>query len=325
MSQQSDSQRDPIARFVGRMGSVLRRNKTKKNGESSKSSPAPEKSDTKPAKSLPTSPTNGPIAIDWSYVQQERARALFAKYGFTLEPHEWMSPQKLNIERVEKPIRMRVRRTCHRCQTTFGANKVCAGCQHVRCKKCPRYPPARSKEEKEARAREKERKAKAAQASKSEAHKRKVKEPYSLLTVPSRTGGQDLVYKPIRRRVRRTCHRCDSVFQEHVKECATCGHIRCKRCPRDPPNLEKYPNGYPGDADPPPERPQRTFKKPRMRVRYVCDQCETIYQPHEKTCRGCGKEKGPDTKRIPPKKPKKEPDPEVLKRLEERLGGIKLT
>lgn len=167
-------------------------------------------------------------------MQQERARALFAKYGLTLEPEEWMSPRNLNVERVEKPIRMRVRRTCHRCQTTFGPDRVCANCQHVRCKKCPRYPPARSKEEKEARA-----KAKAAEQAKAAAGQAKAAEPKKKsktpqLTIPSRTGGQDLVRKPIRQRVRRTCHRCNTLFIGDAKECTNCHHIRCKKCPRDP-------------------------------------------------------------------------------------------
>jgi hypothetical protein len=33
-----------------------------------------------------------------------------------------------------------------------------------------------------------------------------------------------------------------------------------KICPRDPAKLDKYPDGYPGDADPPRPRPERTWK-----------------------------------------------------------------
>ncbi|KAL8796097.1 MAG: hypothetical protein Q9195_001429 [Heterodermia aff. obscurata] len=75
-----------------------------------------------------------------SAIQEEKARALFAKYGLTLAPGEWTAPVNANAERVEKKIRMRVHRTCHRCQTTFGADKTCGSCNHTRCKKCPRYP-----------------------------------------------------------------------------------------------------------------------------------------------------------------------------------------
>jgi hypothetical protein len=78
---------------------------------------------------------------DYSAIQQEKARLLFAKYGLTLDPGEWKSPTDLQFPRVTKTIRMRVRRTCHRCETTFGSDKLCVNCQHQRCKKCPRFPP----------------------------------------------------------------------------------------------------------------------------------------------------------------------------------------
>ncbi|KAL8917417.1 MAG: hypothetical protein Q9172_005867 [Xanthocarpia lactea] len=78
-------------------------------------------------------------AADSSVILEERARALFAKYGLTLEPGEWTSPIKPDAERVEKKIRMRIHRVCHHCQTTFGPDKICNHCKHPRCKKCPRY------------------------------------------------------------------------------------------------------------------------------------------------------------------------------------------
>ena len=56
----------------------------------------------------------------------------------------------------------------------------------------------------------------------------------NLLTKPSKTGGQDLVRKPIKQRVRRNCHKCDHLFMPGDKTCPGCEHIRCKKCPRDP-------------------------------------------------------------------------------------------
>ena len=41
---------------------------------------------------------------------------------------------------VHKKIRQRVHRTCHRCQTDFGAEKICIKCKHNRCNKCPHNP-----------------------------------------------------------------------------------------------------------------------------------------------------------------------------------------
>ncbi|KAL8630182.1 hypothetical protein Q9189_004103 [Teloschistes chrysophthalmus] len=66
-------------------------------------------------------------------IHEERARTLFVKYGLTLEPGEWTSPIKPDAERVEKKIRMRVHRQCHKCQTTFGSDR------------CPRIPPKKDK------------------------------------------------------------------------------------------------------------------------------------------------------------------------------------
>ncbi|KAL1967985.1 hypothetical protein VTN77DRAFT_2402 [Rasamsonia byssochlamydoides] len=343
-SERPSTEREGLSKYVRRMSTILRRGSKRLSisslgdvtgGESSKAAaksasstkPAATATATTPTTSKPpatttttTAATNRPTGYRWSAVQQERARALFAKYGLTLEPEEWMSPRNLNVERVEKPIRMRVRRTCHRCQTTFGADKVCVGCQHVRCKKCPRYPPARSKEEKEARAKAK---AEGKTAQRIEVDEPKKSKP-PVLTIPSRTGGQDLVRKPIRQRVRRTCHRCQTLFIGDAKECTNCHHIRCKKCPRDPAKLHKYPDGYPGDADPPPEPRPRVWRKPRRRVRWICHQCSTLYQPGERTCSNCGQEKGPQTIRDPPKKVKPEPDPEIVRRVEERLAQLNI-
>ncbi|KAL8805243.1 MAG: hypothetical protein Q9200_005504 [Gallowayella weberi] len=87
-------------------------------------------------------------ALESGTILEERARALFAKYGLTLEPGEWTSPVKPDAERVEKKIRMRIHRACHHCQTTFGGDRVCNNCSHHRCKKCPRYPSKKAKESK---------------------------------------------------------------------------------------------------------------------------------------------------------------------------------
>lgn len=128
--------------------------------------PAPTKTraDSTPALSVPagisqiikenrptptTSKTKGAMTAKESYaIQEEKARALFAKYGLTLELGEWSVPATEGVPRVEKQVRMRIHRTCHRCQTTFGADRVCSHCQHTRCKKCPQFPGGKSKSSK---------------------------------------------------------------------------------------------------------------------------------------------------------------------------------
>jgi hypothetical protein len=54
------------------------------------------------------------------------------------------------------------------------------------------------------------------------------------LTLPSKTGGQDLVMKKPMQRIRRNCHHCNSVFMPGNKICTKCQHVRCVDCPRDP-------------------------------------------------------------------------------------------
>ncbi|KAL4919825.1 hypothetical protein BDW62DRAFT_178532 [Aspergillus aurantiobrunneus] len=324
---QSEGKQDGLSKVISRMRTVLKRtSSTKSSPNTTKETPAPVQPESSKAPAQPK-PTPKPTAetapqptvlSNWGAMQEEKARVLFAKYGLTLEPGEWQAASDVPVQRVTKTIRMRVRRTCHRCQTTFGPDKVCVNCQHVRCKKCPRHPPAKPKDSKDCT----ETALQTIVAQKTQPVQPKPKE-YKL-TLPSRTGGQDLVRKPVRQRVRRTCHRCNTIFAPHSKECTSCQHVRCKKCPRDPPKLDKYPDGYPGDAEPPIEPPPRTWKRPRQRLRYTCHQCSTIYRSGEKNCSNCGQEKTTETIRDPPKKQKPEPDPEIVRRVEERLANVRL-
>ncbi|KAJ5558646.1 hypothetical protein N7535_008862 [Penicillium sp. DV-2018c] len=273
---------------------------------------------------VPSHPVNYTNCV---FTQNDKMRALFTKYGLNLDPAVWSSPGDLQLTRVSKPIRMRVHRTCHRCETTFGADRLCINCQHTRCTKCPRYPDTRTTDGEPAT-----RKSKAPEIS--------VPQPRMLprtpyfklhgninfpLTMPSYTNGQNLVYRPVRQRIHRYCHICDSSFVPDEKSCPACRHVRCKKCPRNPAKLHKYPDGYAGDADPPGARPERTFKKPRRRVHYICHICETWYQGASGVCAGCGQEKCADSIRIPSHKVKPEPDPEVIRTIEARLAGLAIS
>ena len=173
-----------------------------------------------------------------SEMQQQRARALFAKYGLALRPGDWTPPSRSNVERVEKPIRMRVHRECHQCQTTFGREKVCSNCHHIRCAQCPRYPLR------------KKRKAPGMESSGAGpgpgagpglgsgllAVDMRIQSNASgvALTMPGRSPGKELVRRPPLQRVRRTCHKCESVFRGKDQACLSCNHERCPKCPRDP-------------------------------------------------------------------------------------------
>jgi hypothetical protein len=141
----------------------------------------------------------------------ERQRALFKKYGIQFDPKEWSVYEMPEVKRVEKPIRMRIHRTCHLCDATFvNSDHNCPSCSHLRCKKCPRFP----KKEKD----------------------NSTKKPEILKAVDDTnqynyTGAGR--YKVPKQRIRRSCHQCAADLGRD-KTCVQCGHVRCTRCPRDP-------------------------------------------------------------------------------------------
>jgi hypothetical protein len=195
-----------------------------------KPEPAPVDEPTEP-KTAPDGPQ--PVKIMRSQIDAERANKLGQRFKLPkMEAHEFSSKPDKEALRVEKPIRMRIHRTCHKCETTFGGNKICASCQHPRCSMCPRYPVKKPKVE-------------GAKGKENEAPKAPVEgaiEPDTywgmqekyVLTMPSRTGGQPLVRKKPMQRIRRTCHECATLFSARAKRCSNCEHIRCTDCPRDP-------------------------------------------------------------------------------------------
>ena len=162
--------------------------------------------------------------------REEKARALFTKYGMTLAAEEWTSPSSGKTQWIEKKIVMRVHRQCHRCQTTFGREKICNQCQHTRCKSCPRWPIKISAES---------------------AGPSGYEVDYSVLIDPLHAlrgsnanirnltqqtkSGREAVRKHPTQRVRRTCHRCSTLFSgKAATVCSNCQHSRCPQCPRDP-------------------------------------------------------------------------------------------
>lgn len=240
---------------------------------------------------------------------------------------------------------MRIHRVCHKCNTTFGNNKVCPSCQHTRCKTCPRYPVKKTPEQKEKK--EKEAAAAAAAEGKENVVPGKVGiegygiiEPDTyyglretiLLTKPNpKTGGQPLVRKKPMQRVRRTCHECETLFAPGSKICSKegCGHIRCADCPRDPAKKHKFPDGYPGDA------PSSNPNKP---IKYACHKCNKTFPPvpnpsspegiawKEKgetvECARCGHGLCGDCKRVKPAKVEPPVDEEVLERVRAKLADL---
>jgi hypothetical protein len=228
---------------------------------------------------------------------------------------------------------MRVHRSCHHCGTSYGAAKVCIKCDHKRCKKCPRYPQWKSPAEKAKQQKEA-----------AEAHKKK-----SLLIVTNKAG-DERVYRHVKQRVRRSCHQCQAYFVPATATvCEKCQHVRCTKCPRDPAKLSKWPHGYPGDAEAESEtdverapiEARRIWRKPRTRVRWECESCNSHFIEGVPRCPGCGHERCDQCTRKPYvqcpftatrftdkncrlKRARKEPqfDPELIRAVEEKLRAF---
>ncbi|CAI6342102.1 unnamed protein product [Periconia digitata] len=331
-----DDRRKSLGKYVKRMSSVFKKNKP----QASSSAPAaPAASAPEPTPQPQPQPPSAAAAVDEpdprpiitqelnrSALQQERARALFAKYGLTLESHEWIATaHPISVQRVEKPIRMRVHRSCHHCGTTYGADKVCVNCEHKRCKKCPRYPKKKTPTEKQ--------KVPAAADDDAAAAAAKPKKK-KLLTLKSKTGGE-LVYQHTKQRVRRTCHKCHNMFlPASATICDHCRHVRCTKCPREPAKLDKWPHGYPGDVDAGSdteleqelEQAKRMWRKPRTRVRWECEECHRLFIEGSPQCPGCGHARCEKCIRKPLKRTKVERsfDPEVVKAVEAKLKALQV-
>ncbi|KAG5926694.1 hypothetical protein E4U42_003037 [Claviceps africana] len=243
---------------------------------------------------------------------EERARKTGEMHGEVMEPPDVvnMSPVEA-VFNVGKRIKMRVRRVCHRCNTTFAAKSECSKCRHVRCEQCPRYPLKENEADSPAHLEE------------TEVVVRVNHENSPILADlfwgncqvelrrPSKTGGQDLVHRKPRQRVRRTCHECQTLFTPGSKTCADCGHTRCTDCPRDP---DKYPFGYPGDV-----------LGPKTDARFECLSCQTPYPVQAEngtSCQTCGLEKSGESPRSVPRKIQPIPDPDVLFKLQATLAGL---
>ncbi|KJZ78008.1 hypothetical protein HIM_02645 [Hirsutella minnesotensis 3608] len=257
----------------------------------------------------------GVSKVSRSQLLEERTMRLAERYGLEISASDWIrtTPDD-TVLRTDKPIRIRVRRTCHRCNTSLSTTRECPNCQHLRCAQCVRYPPKRTEADKVA---SRERRAAFLQANKENCP---IVADYSydakevVLKRPSKTGGQDLYQKKPRQRVRRTCHECQTQFIASDKKCLGCSHVRCTDCPRDPAKKDKYPFGYPGDVFGPTSIP-----------RYECRLCEALYPEgaeHGTACKKCGREKSDDSPRALPRKVEPEPDPAVLKMIKAKMDKL---
>lgn len=158
---------------------------------------------------------------------------------FEMDPSECYQMEG-HVFRVNKTARMRVHRQCHQCAGDISQTGQCENCSHNFCRQCTRYPPKRTEAEIVAN---RERKA---EVLKEKSANPKIWpepnfDPQAPIVVrrPARPE-QELVYKKVRQRVRRTCCQCleahgaEVIFHSGGRDCPKCQHVRCTDCPRDP-------------------------------------------------------------------------------------------
>lgn len=261
--------------------------------------------ETRESSKVTTTETPTKYKVTRRQLWEERAQQIFEKYELSLDPSMKLVDPAVDltatVERVKKPVRMRVHLYCHRCEACFGPDRICASCEHRKCKKCTRHP----REEAKARDNSVARRAK---TKKEEQHSMAM-EPLVIIQNPQ-TGRQILVHNRAGYHTRRSCHKCDAEFVPPMtKMCSGCGHTRCARCPRLPATTTRWKAAYPGEAEGSSEeeqlphfrhmRQERVFRKPRQRVRWNCDHCSALFSEGQKTCQDCGHDKCPKCRRQP--------------------------
>ncbi|KAI1180692.1 hypothetical protein F4777DRAFT_258849 [Nemania sp. FL0916] len=305
------------------MDKVLLKVKTAFRRSSRRDAQAPPPAPAAPLMSQPPAPParnlpdyEGATRIPRIQIHEERAKKLGARFGLEIKPSEWHSSDG-DVLRVDKAVRMRIHRECHRCNQRFGVGNVCPSCNHTRCKQCTRYPDKQTEDDR------------LANREKREILLQKHKDmapiipsydfaPPIILKRPRKTATEDLVYKGRpRMRVRRNCHVCDTLINSHSKQartCENCGHKRCADCPRRPDNKQSYPYGYPNDE------PGSTFKGV-----FACHECKTKFSPDvvdDARCSNCDHAKCSQCPRVKPRKVDPEPDPVVLESLRRRMAEL---
>ncbi|RYP21981.1 hypothetical protein DL767_009148 [Monosporascus sp. MG133] len=297
-----------LEKVLNRMRSVFRKDESSRR----KSVPPPSGATSEPnvptaaaTKSKPVPPATkeqpeypGATKIPRSQIHEERAKKLGARFGLEIKPSEWHSTEG-DVLRVENE---------------------CPGCQHTRCKKCTRYPSKRNESEQQANREKREALAKKHRENAPIIPSYDYAPTTIVLKRPSKTGGQDLIYKKHRMRVRRFCHVCNSLISTQSKQartCGNCGHRRCGDCPRDPDERTKYPYGYPNDE------PGEKFKGV-----HSCHECGKKFPPNADNgadCPACSHRKCSDCRRVRPRKVEPELSPDVLESLRLRWEELKLS
>lgn len=103
------------------------------------------------------------------------------------------------------------------------------------------------------------------------------------------------VLQPTAQSIRRTCHECNTpMLPSSRHNCPNCGHVKCDLCTHSPGSQHQEPgpsNQAPEEEEVPMVRAvKRVYRKPRQRVRYRCENCNTHFVESDR-CVECGHER----------------------------------
>ncbi|KAK5010110.1 hypothetical protein LTR28_011750 [Elasticomyces elasticus] len=262
------------------------------------------------------------VADDYSFLiprtatQREKARALFAKYSLTLDTEDWPADTVVEQkDRVEKPIRIRLRRVCHRCGTSFGTEK-----------KCPRTPAKKVRETLKAAAQNLSSTAEPANEPTPQTSSGVVSDSRAIPPLEPDSGPQDIAEPNLGLRSG------PLTIQAHVPSGSELVHRKTTQRIRPPPARSvstdvAHCDGSPSEDERTPEQAvevRRVYRRPKQRLRWSCEQCRSPFVDSTWVCASCGHERCEQCLRDPPKKVRvaAEPDPDVVRIVEERLANL---
>lgn len=194
------------------------------------------------------------------------------------------------VLRVEKPIRMRIRYTCHVCEHLLGVERKCMKCKHKRCEECPRHPSRRSQTKDTGMQPFKAKKEGVTLRKREYDDVERITRSRSKGKSQAATDGPNTM--PVMQLLQYSCHKCTTTFEQRGRLCSSCGHLRCSRCSRNLSNLS-----YSSGEDP--LGPERVYRQPRQRIRWICDHCENTFREDSRVCGECLHKRCGACRRIP--------------------------
>lgn len=225
-------------------------------------------------------------------ISEEKARLLSEKYGLRYEGSAQRQQKEPpgKIRRVERPVRIRLRWSCHECNTAFAHNKECSSCGHTRCGDCNRSPPQRVLRLLEKTKREKEAADLRERAASASPEDDVVPGPSTtILTEKVR----DEISEPALQPAEEEALEADPLKFVYTIRSASLGGVGGVELyhldPRKPRSRR---------PDVPTPEIQRVFKQPRQRVRWTCDRCSAVFTNRER-CSNCQHERCEDCIRNP--------------------------